>query len=584
MPDPVQSLTRILRDAITKAFGAEVASVDPMIRRSAHADYQANAAMALGKRLGKPPREVAAAIVRHLDAGADAKEICAKVEIAGPGFLNVHLRDEYITRELVDTAGQGSCGLEPASPIETVVIDYSSPNVAKDMHVGHIRSTILGDCLGRVLEAVGHRVVRQNHLGDWGTPFGMLLEHLLDVSEGAPATHHSIADLEAFYKQARAKFDADPAFAERSRRRVVSLQGGDESTLALWRHLVDQSIKAIGVVYAALGVKLTPADVAGESFYNPLLEGIVKELEEKGLARESEGAICVFPAGFKGKEDAPLPLIIRKNDGGYGYATTDLAAIRHRVGTLGATRVIYVVGSPQSQHFAMVFATAKEAGWLVPPARAEHVAFGSILGADKKPFKTRSGETIKLMALVEEAEARARRTVEEKAQDRDPAELAALAKAVGVGAIKYADLSSDRIKDYVFDWDRMLALEGNTAPYLMYAHARIRSIFQKAGIAPGAEPPASAIILGEPSEKALALELLRFGTVVADVAASLEPHRLTGYLFELAGAFTSFYEKCPVLRADTEEQKASRLALCDLTAKVLARGLDLLGIAAPDRM
>lgn len=577
MADPVHALARALQAAITAAFGAEHAAVDPSLRRSTHADYQANAAMALGKRLGRPPREVAAAIVAALQLDG----ICRKVEIAGPGFVNLTLEDAYLTRELAETAGGGRLGIAPAAQPETVIVDYSGPNAAKEMHVGHLRSTIIGDALARVLEALGHRVIRQNHLGDWGTPFGMLIEHMLDLGEAAASQELSVGDLDAFYRQARAKFDGDPAFAERSRRRVVRLQGGDEQTLALWRQLVRESTRYFESVYRRLGVTLTDADFAGESFYNPMLPDVIEELGRKGLARESEGALCVFPAGFTGKDGAPLPLIVRKQDGGYGYATTDLAAIRHRLTTVGARRIVYVVGAPQSQHFAMVFATAREAGWLAPPARAEHVAFGSVLGADKKMFKTRSGDTVKLSDLLDEATERASKVVREKNPELDAEAGDAVARAVGVGAVKYADLSSDRIKDYVFDWDRMLAFEGNTAPYLMYAHARIRSIFRKAGVE---SPREAGIVLSEPAERALVLELLRFGAVLEDVAATLEPHRLCGYLFELAGSFTTFYERCPVLRAESDEVRRSRLALCDLTAEVLAKGLGLLGIEAPERM
>ncbi|WP_437853716.1 arginine--tRNA ligase [Sorangium sp. So ce363] len=577
MADPVHALARAFKAAITAAFGEEHAAVDPSLRRSTHADYQANAAMALGKRLGRPPREVAAAIVAALELDG----ICRKVEIAGPGFVNLTLEDAYLTRELAETAGGGRLGIAPAAEPETVIVDYSGPNAAKEMHVGHLRSTIIGDALARVLEALGHRVIRQNHLGDWGTPFGMLIEHMLDLGEAAASQELSVGDLNEFYRQARAKFDGDAAFAERSRRRVVRLQGGDEQTLALWRQLVRESTRYFDSVYRRLGVTLTDADFAGESFYNPMLPDVVEELGRKGLARESEGALCVFPAGFTGKGGEPLPLIVRKQDGGYGYATTDLAAIRHRLTTVGARRIVYVVGAPQSQHFAMVFATAREAGWLTPPARAEHVAFGSVLGADKKMFKTRRSETVKLSDLLDEALERAAKVVREKNPELDAEAGGAVARAVGVGAVKYADLSSDRIKDYVFDWDRMLAFEGNTAPYLMYAHARVRSIFRKAGVE---SPREAGIVLSEPAERALVLELLRFGAVLEDVAATLEPHRLCGYLFELAGSFTSFYERCPVLRAESDDVRRSRLALCDLTAEVLAKGLGLLGIEAPERM
>lgn len=576
MADPVLTLSRAFAEAITAAFGAEHAATDPAIRRSTHADYQANAAMALAKCVGKPPRVVAAAILEHLRL----EDVCAKVEIAGPGFFNLTLKNEFLERELTATAASASFGLVPSAAPETVVIDYSAPNLAKEMHVGHLRSTILGDVLARVLEAQGHQVIRQNHVGDWGTPFGMLIEHLIDRRE--TEGEFSIGDLNTFYQEARGKFEKDPAFAFRARKRVVLLQGGDEATLGLWRRFVDASKRYFDAAYRRLGVTLTEADIAGESRYNPVLPELVAELEARGLARLSEGAMCVFPPGFTGREGEPLPLILRKQDGGYGYGTTDVAAVRYRVQTLHATRLVYVVGAPQSQHLAMVYATAKLAGWLVPPARALHVAFGSILGPDKKMFKTRSGESVKLLDLIEEAIERAAKVVTEKT-DLDPAACADVARAVGVGAIKYADLCNDRIKDYVFDWDRMLAFEGNTAPYLMYARARILSIFSRIARDGIAAAP-GAFVVRDPAERALALELLRFGSVVAEVERTLEPHRLCGYLFELASAYTSFYERCPVLKAATDEERASRLAFCDLTAKVLARGLDLLGIEAPERM
>ncbi|MBX3189964.1 MAG: arginine--tRNA ligase [Labilithrix sp.] len=577
--DPKRELEPRFDAALRAAFGDELAGTDPVLRRSDRADYQADVAMGLAKRLGKPPRVIAQAIVDALDM----KGICEKVEVAGPGFVNLTLAPDWLAREAKKLAEDPRGGVALASRPETVVIDYSAPNVAKEMHVGHVRSTVIGDALARVLEAVGHRVIRQNHLGDWGTPFGMLIEHLLDVgAEAAEAAN--VSDLDAFYRAARAKFDADPAFAERSRQRVVLLQGGDEKTLALWRQLVDTSKRYFGAVYAKLGVTLKDADICGESHYNPLLAGVVSELEAKGLAKESDGAICVFPAGFTNKEGEPLPLIVRKQDGGYGYATTDLAAIRERTQTLKATRILYCVGAPQQQHFAMVFAAAKDAGWLAEPARAEHVAFGSILGPDKKMFKTREGGTVKLSALLDEAIERAGAAVKEKNPELDDATRASVARQIGIGAIKYADLSSDRIKDYIFDWDRMLAFDGNTAAYLQYAHARIRSIFRKADPADAAAAATSAIVLREPAERALALELLGLESAVASVAETLQPHRLCTFLFAVATRFSTFFEQCPVLKADDEATRRSRLALSELTAKTLAKALDLLGIEAPERM
>jgi arginyl-tRNA synthetase len=573
--DPIVALNPKFQAAIAKAFGDAHASVDPALRRSDRADYQANVAMSLRKAVGGTPRDVAAKIVENLDLTG----VADKVEIAGAGFINVTLSSSWLSTLAREVAADARLGLSPSEKPETVVLDYSAPNLAKEMHVGHLRSTIIGDSLGRVLEALGHKVIRQNHVGDWGTNFGMLIEHLVD--EGGASTHHSIGDLDAFYKGARKKFDGDTAFADRSRKRVVSLQAGDAETLSLWAHLVDSSKHYFLTAYQVLGVKLTSADYAGESLYNPMLPGVVKDLEDLGLGVVSEGALCVFPPGFTGHEGAPLPLIVRKQDGGYGYATSDLAAVRYRVDHLKATRLVYVVGAPQSTHLAMVYKSAELAGWLKPPARAEHVAFGSVLGPDKKMFKTRAGDTVRLIDLLDEAKERARTVVAEKNPDLDPVTQLDVARAVGIGAVKYADLSSDRIKDYVFDWSRMLAFEGNTAPYLQYAHARIRSILRKAAEQGAAR---NEIAIVAPAERALALAILGFGAAVREVELTLEPHKLCTYLYALASAFSTFYEQCPVLKADGELARGSRLALCDLTSKVLAAGLDLLGIEAPQQM
>lgn len=577
MADLRKVLLPRFESALRQVVGDEHAHADPQLRRSDRADWQADVALALAKKVGRPPRELAAAILEHLDV----RDVCEKVEVAGPGFLNLTLSEAFLAREVSAVA---AAPIERAAAPETVVVDYSSPNVAKEMHVGHLRSTVIGDALARVLEALGHRVIRQNHLGDWGTPFGMLIEHLLDAGGDPNAAAASIGDLDGFYRAARAKFDGDEAFAERSRQRVVLLQGGDERTLALWRVLVDTSKRYFGSIYGKLGITLRDEDVRGESAYNADLPRVVEDLKAKGLSTISDGAVCVFLDGFTNKEGAPLPLIVQKNDGGFGYAATDLAAIRYRTGTLGATRILYVVGAPQQQHFAMVFAAAKLAGWLAPPARAEHVAFGSVLGPDKKMFKTRSGETVKLASLVDEAIERAATAVAEKNPDLDAATRAEVARMIGVGAIKYVDLSSDRIKDYVFDWSRMLAFEGNTAPYLQYAHARIRSMFRRAAEADVAASRSAALLLREPAERALANELLGFAAAVAAVGESLQPHRLCTYLFALATAFTKFYESCPVLKAADPDVRRSRLALSDVTARVLAQGLGLLGIEAPERM
>jgi arginyl-tRNA synthetase len=487
-----------------------LAGADPVVRRSDRADYQVNGAMALAKKTGRQPRDLA----REIVAGVDLAGIAHPPEIAGPGFINVTLEDAFLARALAGTAADPRLGVTSAATTETVVVDYSAPNVAKEMHVGHLRSTIIGDALVRVLEFVGHTVIRQNHLGDWGTPFGMLIEHLLSVGEAEAAQELSVGDLGRFYQEARAAFDADPGFADRARRRVVELQAGDEQTLRLWRLLVDESSRYFSAVYERLGVKLRTGDQAGESMYNPLLADTMADLERAGLLVESDGALCVFPPGFTTREGKPLPLIVRKSDGGFGYDTTDLAAIRYRLRDLGADHIVYVVGAPQREHLEMIIETARLAGWLRPPARAEHVAFGSVLGADRKMFRTRAGGSIRLVDLLDEAVERAGRVVAEKAPDLGPEEQAAVSEIVGIGAVKYADLSNDRVKDYAFDWDRMLDFTGNTAPYLQYAHARVRSIFRRA-VGQGI-PVADLAPAGEfhPAERRLALEILSFDGAV----------------------------------------------------------------------
>ncbi|WP_433490738.1 arginine--tRNA ligase [Nocardia grenadensis] len=569
---------QILSDRLAHAFEAVVGErVDPLVQRSQFADYQSNAALGSAKRLGREPRDVAAAVL----AAADLDDLTEHTEISGPGFINVTLRARVLG-ELVGTVGADDrLGVPPAAEPETVVVDYSAPNTAKEMHVGHLRSTIIGDAAVRITEWLGHRVIKRNHLGDWGTPFGMLIEHLLDIGETEAAAELSVGDLNGFYTAARRKFDGSDEFKERSRRRVVLLQGGDEATLRLWRLLVAESKQYFMTVYDSLDVRLVEADFVGESAYNDELASVITELDRLGLLRTSDGADCVFPAGFTGRDGAPLPLIVRKSDGGYGYATTDLAAIRDRLITLGATRLLYVVGTPQQQHFAMVFATAREAGWLAAPARATHIGFGSVLGADGKVLRSRAGGTIKLVDLLDEAVDRATRAIAEKNPDLDPGSRTEVARAVGIGAIKYADLSTDRRRDYTFDFDRMLSFEGNTAPYLQYAHARIRSIFRRGGVTPGRD--GTPVQIEEPAERALALELLAFPDIAAAVSETMEFHRLANYLFTLATAFTTFYERCPVLKAE-EPSRSSRLALCDLTARTLATGLGLLGITAPDEM
>ncbi|MQA03102.1 MAG: arginine--tRNA ligase [Streptosporangiales bacterium] len=572
-------LVSLLESRLGAAFAAVAGEqVDPVVRRSDRADFQADGALRLAKPLRRNPRDIAADIVAKAELG----DLCEQVEVAGPGFINLTLADGAMSGLVSGLAGDDRLGVPVDERLETAVIDYSSPNVAKEMHVGHLRSTIIGDAAARALEWLGHTVIRQNHVGDWGTPFGMLIEHLLDVGEDEAARELTLGEMADFYQAARAKFDADAAFQERSRRRVVLLQSGDEETLRLWQVLFDDSARYFQQVYDRLDITLTPADLAGESSFNDQLADVAAELDRLGLLRDSEGARCVFPAGFLGREGEPQPVIVVKSDGGYGYSTTDLAALRHWVRDLGATRLLYVVGSPQAQHFAMLFQVAREAGWLTDTVHAEHVAFGSILGTDHKMLRTRAGSSVKLSALVDEAVSRAKAAVEEKNPELDEQTKRDVSEAVGIGALKYADLSNDKVKDYVFDWDRMLSFDGNTAPYLQYAHARIRSIFRRGEADPAAYRDV-AIDVEHPAEHALALHLLGFNAALHRAVENVEFHRLCGYLYELASEFTRFYEQCPVLRADAE-RRASRLALCDLTARVLARGLGLLGITAPDRM
>jgi arginyl-tRNA synthetase len=570
---PRAVLTPLISEAITRAFGEEYAGTDPVLRPSQYADVQVNAALALAKRVGAPPREVAQRLLDHLELG----RVCANVEVSGPGFLNLTLSDGWISAEATRLASDDRLGL-PLEPAQRVVIDYSAPNVAKEMHVGHLRTTVVGDALARTLERLGHTVIRQNHIGDWGTPFGMLIEHLLDVGEDSAEAHLLETDPNAFYQAAREQFDGDAAFADRARARVVRLQGGDPETLRLWQELVELSRHYFNRVYARLGVTLTDADLAGESTYNDQLAAVCDELESAGIATVSEGALCVFLDGYTGREGKPVPLIIRKSDGGYGYATTDLATIRYRVDQLRADRFLYVIGAPQALHLRMVWDTARTAGWLPAGLDPVHVQIGNVLGADRKLLRTRSGAPPRLLDLLDEAVGTARAVLDESRPDLDAATRDAIAPQVGIGAVKYADLSVAHDSEYVFDLDRMTALHGDTGPYLQYAAARIGSILRRAEDQPGA-----AIELTQPAERALALRLLDVGDVVAQVGAELEPHRLCGYLFELAQAFSVFYEQCPVLKADAGT-RGSRLALCALTLAVLTEGLGLLGIAAPERM
>ncbi|MEU6040856.1 arginine--tRNA ligase [Actinomadura sp. NPDC047616] len=581
MPDPQLVLAARVRDALAAVLGPSHADADPVIRPSQFADLQANAALALAKKVGRKPRELADEIVAHLDTG----DVIAKVEVSGPGFINLTLSDTWIAEQTGRVLADERLAVPPVESPQKVIVEYSSPNVAKEMHVGHLRTTIVGDSIARILEFLGHHVVRDNHVGDWGTPFGMLIEHLLDLGEEAAARDDSsVSDLTAFYQAARQKFDGDPAFAERSRQRVVELQAGDPETLRLWQILVDVSKRYFNSVYARLGVTLSDDDIKGESFYNDMLGPTVQELEDKGIAALSDGALCAFPPGFTGRDGEPLPVIIRKRDGGYNYSTSDLATVRYRVDVEHADRMIYVVGAPQALHFQMVFAVARMAGWLNEEVRAEHAQIGNVLGTDGKILRTRAGGTVKLAELLDEAVERAGRAFDEVPHEEafDEATRAEIVEAVGIGAVKYADLSVARDSEYVFDFDRMIAFKGNTGPYLQYAAARIRSIFRRGGVDP--DTATGPVKIGHPAERALALRLLGFGAAVAQAGESAEPHKLAAYVFSVADAYTSFYENCPVLQAPDEETKASRLALCAATLRTLETGLHLLGVPTPERM
>jgi arginyl-tRNA synthetase len=582
MFDPFVIVSDRLSRAMSGVAGRD--GVDPIVRPSDRADAQVNGVLPLAKELGRNPREVAAEI---LEACGGLADFCESTEIAGPGFINLTFRPEFLDGLLTSIAGDTRLGVRTVPP-RRVVVDYSAPNVAKEMHVGHLRTTVIGDALVRMLEFLGHEVIRENHIGDWGTPFGMLIEHLLDLGEDTAAEHLSLGDLDGFYKQARAKFDADEVFQDRARHRVVMLQGGDAETRRLWKLLVDLSTQHFNAVYRMLGVRLTDDDLMGESAYNELLPEVIRRLDVLGLLQESDGADVVFPPGYTNRDGDPLPLIVQKGQGGFNYATSDLACIIDRVERLDADLLLYVVGAPQAQHLSMVFDVARMAGWLKEPREAVHVQFGNVLGVDRKMLKSRSGDPLKFIDLVTEAVTRADTAIAEKNPELTPSDRAAVARMIGIGAVKYADLSTDRIRDYVFDWERMLSFDGNTAPYLQYAHARICSIFRRAGIERSAlwadQVGEAQTRIAQPQEKQLALAVLGFDAAVVDTVDKYSPHRLCTYLYDLATAFTSFYEHCPVLKVDDDGLRTSRLALCDLTARTLRQGLDLLGIDVPEQM
>ena len=498
------------------------------------------------------------------------------------GFVNIKAEPDWLAARLSELLPDDRLGVE-TEETRVAAVDYSAPNVAKEMHVGHLRSTVIGDAIVRMLMYKGHTVHRENHVGDWGTPFGMLIEHLLDLGEVNAAEELGMGDLDGFYKQARAKFNSDESFVERSRSRVVMLQGGDEETLRLWRVLVDESMRYFNEVYGMLGVLLTNEDIMGESSYHHLLPEVVRRLGNIGMLEDSDGAKVVYPGGWVNREGEPMPLIIQKADGGYNYATTDLACIIDRVERLGCNDLLYVVGTPQTQHFKMVFEVASQAGLMNDSHNATHIKFGSVLDSDGKILKSREGEVIKLVDLLNESVARAEQAIAERNPSIEGEQRQEIAKAIGIGSVKYADLSTERTKDYVFDWDKMLSFDGNTSPYLQYAHARICSIFRRSDVE--RPPPADTpISLGQDEEALLARRLVNFSAMVDETLSTYSPHRLCTYLHSVASAFASFYENCPVLSSEDDGIRMSRLALCDLTARTLSTGLGLLGIDSPEQM
>ncbi|KQX11599.1 arginine--tRNA ligase [Streptomyces sp. Root431] len=584
VPSLASTVQQRLADGLSAAL-PEAASADPLLRRSDRADFQANGILALAKQLKGNPRELATKVVDAIPANDVLKEI----EVSGPGFLNITVTDAAIVNTLAARAADARLGVPFNESAGTTVIDYAQPNVAKEMHVGHLRSAVIGAAMVEILEFTGETVVRRHHIGDWGTQFGMLIQYLIEhpheldhKTEGDDVSgEEAMSNLNRLYKASRTLFDSDEEFKTRARARVVDLQAGDPETLAMWQRFVDESKIYFYSVFEKLDMDIDDPDIVGESGYNDMLHETCRLLEESGVAVRSEGALCVFFDDVKGPDGNPTPLIVQKSDGGFGYAATDLSAIRDRVGNLKATSLVYVVDARQSLHFKMVFETARRAGWLNDDVKAVQLAFGTVLGKDGKPFKTREGETVRLVDLLDEAIDRASAVVREKAQDLTEQEIAERGTQVGIGAVKYADLSTSAARDYKFDLDQMVSLNGDTSVYLQYAYARIQSILRKAGDAKPAAHPELALA---PSERALGLHLDAFGELIAETAAEYAPHKLAAYLYQLASHYTTFYSECPVLKADTPEQVENRLFLCELTARTLHQGMALLGIRTPERL
>ena len=576
------NIQSILSDKIKQAMIAAGADeqCDALIRQSSKpqfGDYQANGIMAAAKKLGLNPREFAQKVLDH----ADLSDVAEKTEIAGPGFINIFLNPTWLANNVSAALKDQNLGVS-SNEKQTIVIDYSSPNVAKEMHVGHLRSTIIGDAVVRTLEFLGHNVIRANHVGDWGTQFGMLIAYL-EKMENEHASEMELQDLEAFYREAKKHYDEDEAFAEKARNYVVKLQGGDEYCRTMWKKLVDITMQQNQRNYDRLNVTLTEKDVMGESLYNPMLPAIVEDLKKQGLAVEDEGALVVYLDEFKNKEGEPMGVIVQKKDGGFLYTTTDIAAAKYRYETLKADRALVFSDTRQSQHMQQAWLITRKAGYVPDSFSLEHKNFGMMLGKDGKPFKTRTGGTVKLADLLDEAIERATVLINEKNTNLSDEEKTAVIEAVGIGSVKYADLSKNRTTDYVFDWDNMLSFEGNTAPYMQYAYTRIRSIFNKADVNPTALAEAK-IQLSDEKERALAIKLLQFEEAVQTVGKEGTPHVLCAYLYELAGVFSSFYEHCPILNAEDENVKLSRLKLASLTEKTLKQGLALLGIKTIEKM
>ena len=573
------ALDTLIAEGTLPAEAKRPAQIDRTKDKS-HGDFATNIALMLAKPAGMKPRDLAEKLI----AALPADNAVAKVEIAGPGFINFFQADDWLTGLLDQALADEHLGVARPAQAQTVVVDYSSPNLAKEMHVGHLRSSIIGDAVVRTLEFLGHKVVRQNHVGDWGTQFGMLLAYLEEQKSEESDTELSreLGDLEGFYRAAKQRFDESDAFATRARSLVVKLQAGDEDCLALWREFNSVSLSHCQAVYDRLGVSLTPADVRGESAYNDDLAQVVSDLDAKGLLSEDQGAQCVFMDEFKNKEGAPLPVIVKKADGGYLYATTDLAALRYRAGTLHADRMLYFVDQRQALHFQQMFSLAKRAGFVPENTELEHMGFGTMNGPDGRPFKTRDGGTVKLIDLLDEAEQRAYTLVRDKNPELDDPALLTIAHAVGIGAVKYADLSKNRSSDYIFNFEQMLSFEGNTAPYLLYAYTRVASVFRKAGL--DMADVNGDFLLQEEAEQALAARLVQFGEVLESVAEKGLPHLLCSYLYDVAGLFSTFYEHCPILSGDNEALKQSRLKLAALTARTLKQGMELLGLSPLERM